>query len=121
MDAFDGAEVFIKTNDSYEVTSAAIAVGDDGYWHVSSKEYEKDQIVDGEQQVAMRAIKDGMRLALVYDKLASVPSISVYDNVFAPGNPFIPSNGEFYDSKDDLDKEIKDYIESILSQESEEE
>ncbi len=121
VDAFDGAEVFIKTNDSYEVTSAAITVGDDGYWYVSSKEYEKDQIVDGEQQVAMRAIKDGMRLALVYDKLASVPSISVYDNVFAPGNPFIPSNGEFYDSKDDLDKEIKDYIESILSQESEEE
>ena len=103
------------------MTSAAITVGDDGYWYVSSKEYEKDQIVDGEQQVAMRAIKDGMRLALVYDKLASVPSISVYDNVFAPENPFVASNGRFYDSEETLDERIQEYIKGILDTDSEEE
>ena len=102
------------------VRFAAIA-WDDDYWYTSSKEYKEDKVVNGEMQVKLRPVEDVMKLLLIADKRASVPSISVYDNVFAPENPFVASNGRFYDSEETLDERIQEYIKGILDTDSEEE
>ncbi len=120
LDDFDGNEVYIKIDNSYKVRFAAIA-WDDDYWYTSSKEYKEDKVVNGEMQVKLRPVEDVMKLLLIADKRASVPSISVYDNVFAPENPFVASNGRFYDSEETLDERIQEYIKGILDTDSEEE
>ena len=94
LESWGAEDIYVEINrSSYAVTKIAV----DGNGYLSS---DKDDLKNG-------ILTDALVYTLIKEENISIPSIAIYDNVFAPFDPLEGSyNGYFYENDDAVKTEV---------------